>query len=194
MGQAISKKKQKSKAEGLLTQQSNFVKDAVKDSPPTERQVRQSATQNKGSPPSPRPHGQIYSTLDNAVLTAQFLVFLHQLDKADLLDAEDCGRAGELEFVLAVQQLADVPEENKLNHIHSIGSKYFKQDGLDLDNKELWNRCSEVCKEPKVSESGLSCLQSAHDKCLDKLDSLHLVFLQKYRAQSCTSQIISCLL
>jgi len=190
MGQAISKKRQKPKAEGLLTQQSNFVKEAVKDSPTSERPTAPS----KGSPPSPRPHGQISSTLDNAVMTSEFLVFLHKLDKSDMLDDDECGRAGELEFVLAVQQLEDAPEEEKSDLLHSIGRKYFKGEGLDLDNKELWNRCSEVCKEQRVSESGLGCLQDAHDKCLDKLDSLHLVFLQKFRAQSCTAQIISCLL
>ena len=64
----------------------------------------------------------------------------------------------------------------------------------DERNKELWKRCSEACSEPKVTKSGLACLQDDNEKCLDKLDTLHLVFLQKYRAQSCTSQIISCLL
>ena len=127
-------------------------------------------------------------------MTSEFLVFLHKLDKADMLDDDECGRAGELEFVIAVQQLEGAPDEKKTDLIHSIGFKYFKQDGLDLDNKELWNRCSEACSEPKVTESALACLQDAHDKCLDKLDGLHLIFLQKYRAQSCTSQIISCLL
>jgi len=190
MGQAFSKKKQKQKAEGLFTQQSNFVKEAVKDSPTPE----QSVAPKKGTPPSPRPHGQIQSTLDNPVMTSEFLVFLQKLDKADMLDDDECGRASELEFVLAVQQLETGPEEETADLVHTIGVKYFKQDGLDLDNKELWTRCSEACSELKVTESGINCLKDAHDKCLDKLDSVHLVFLQKYRAQTCTSQIISCLL
>ena len=163
---------------------------AVQDSPTSD----QPAAPRKGTPPSPKPHGQIQSTLDNAIMTSEFLVFLQKLDKADYIDDDECGRASELEFVLAVKQLEDVPEEKKAECIQSIGAKYFKHDGLDLDNKELWKRCSEACSEPKVTESGLACLQDDNDKCLDKLDTLHLVFLQKYRTQSCTSQIISCLL
>jgi len=186
MGQAFSKKKQKQKTEGLFTQQANFVKDAVKDSPdqPT----------RKATPPSPRPHGQIQATLENPTMTSEFRVFLQKLDKADMIEEDECGRASELDFVLKVQQLEDAPEEQKAAIIHSIGVNYFKQDGLDLDNKELWKRCSETCSQQTVTESGLSCLKDACDKCLDKLDSLHLVFLQKYRAQTCTAHIISCLL
>jgi len=192
MGQAFSKKKQREKPEGLLTQQSNFIKEAVQDSPPTE----QAATRRKGSPPSPRPHGQISSTLENPEMTSQFLVFLHKLDKADMLDDDECGHAGQLEFVLAVQQLEDAPEEKKVDLMKSIGVKYFKVDGLELDNKQLWNRCSQACSEPQVSDTELDALRDAHDKCLDKLDTLHMKFLQKYTktAPTCTSQIISCLL
>lgn len=190
MGQAFSKKKQRQKSEGLFTQQSNFVKEAVKDSPKPEPSV----APRKGTPPSPRPHGQIQSTLDNPTMAMEFRVFLQKLDKADMLEDDECGREGELEFVLKVQQLEEAPDEEKAELMHNIGKKYFKQDGLDLDNKELWTWCSEACSQPKVTESGIDCLKDAHDKCLDKLDSVHLVFLQKYRAQTCTAHIISCLL
>jgi len=186
MGQAFSKKKQKQKTEGLFTQQANFVKEAVKDSPdpPT----------RKATPPSPRPHGQIQATLENPTMTSEFRVFLEKLDKADMIEEDECGRVSELDFVIDVQQLEAAPEEKKATLLHSIGVKYFKQDGLDLDNKELWRRCAETCSQPTVTKSGLTCLKDASDKCLDKLDTLHLVFLQKYRAQTCTQHIISCLL
>ena len=119
-------------------------------------------------------------------MTSEFLVFLQKLDKADYIDDDECGRASELEFVLAVKQLEDVPEEKKAECIQSIGAKYFKQDGLDLDNKKLWKRCSEACSEAKETESGLACLQDAHDKCLDKLDTLqlNLALLKSYLACS----------
>jgi len=190
MGQAFSKKKQKQKAEGLFTQQANFVKDAVQESP----SLNNPSEQRNSTPPSPRPHGQILSTLENPMMTTEFLVFLHKLDKADMLEEDECGRADELEFVIAVRQAEAASDEKKAALVKEIGMKYFKQDGLDLDNKELWTRCSRVCQEDKVTETTMSNLFDAHDKCLDKLDSLHMVFLQKYRVQSCTAQIISCLL
>jgi len=190
MGQVFSKKKQKQKAEGLFTQQSNFVREALEASP----EPGESVVQRAGTPPSPRPHGQIQSTLENQIMTSEFRVFLQKLDKADMLDEDECGRASQLDFVLSVQQLDAAQEEEKSALLNIIGKKYFKQDGLELDNKDLWTRCSDACSEPAVTESGLNSLKDACDKCLDKLDRDHLVFLQKYRAQSCTSQIISCLL
>ena len=127
-------------------------------------------------------------------MTSEFRVFLEKLDKADMIEEDECGRVSELDFVIDVQQLEAAPEEKKATLLHSIGVKYFKQDGLDLDNKELWRRCAETCSQPTFTKSGLTCLKDASDKCLDKLDTLHLVFLQKYRAQTCTQHIISCLL
>lgn len=147
------------------------------------------------SSPSPPPRG-LHSTLDSPTTTKEFLTFLDQMDKATMMDEEECGRAGSLEFVLKVRDLESAPDTHKESLMKQIGEKYFRQpgEGLVLDNNELWTRCADSCSEVRMTHQGLEHLKKAHDHCLAELDEMHLLFLQQRRDQSCVAQIISCLL
>jgi len=184
MGQTISKKKEKQKREPLMTQ----MKNKTTDSSPSPR------LQGRSSP-SPPPRG-LHSTLDSPTTTKEFLTFLDQMDKATMMDEEECGRAGSLEFVLKVRDLESAPDTHKESLMKQIGEKYFRQpgEGLVLDNNELWTRCADSCSEVRMTHQGLEHLKKAHDHCLAELDEMHLLFLQQRRDQSCVAQIISCLL
>lgn len=184
MGANISKKKEKQRREPLMTQMKNKTGDS---SPSTRSHGRSS--------PSPPPRG-LHSTLSSPTTTKEFLTFLNQMDKATMMDEEECGRAGSLEFVLEVRHLESSPETKKESIMKQIGEKYFRQpgEGLVLENNELWTRCADSCSEVKVSKQGVENLRKAHDHCLAELDEMHLLFLQQRRDQSCVAQIISCLL
>eukprot|EP00090_Calanus_glacialis_P028025 TRINITY_DN4475_c0_g1_i1.p1 TRINITY_DN4475_c0_g1~~TRINITY_DN4475_c0_g1_i1.p1 ORF type:complete len:210 (-),score=41.52 TRINITY_DN4475_c0_g1_i1:369-998(-) len=199
MGQAISKKKEKQKREPLMTQMKNkttfsYILESIlqisifQDSSPSPRLKGRSS-------PSPPPRG-LHSTLDSPTTTKEFLTFLNQMDKATMMDEEECGRAGSLEFVLKVRDLESAPDTHKESLMKQIGEKYFRQpgEGLVLDNNELWTRCADSCSEIRMTHQGIEHLKKAHDHCLAELDEMHLLFLQQRRDQSCVAQIISCLL
>eukprot|EP00092_Neocalanus_flemingeri_P033817 GFUD01036771.1.p1 GENE.GFUD01036771.1~~GFUD01036771.1.p1 ORF type:complete len:208 (+),score=49.23 GFUD01036771.1:117-740(+) len=184
MGQGISKKKEKQKREPLMTQ----MKNKTGDSSPSPRPQGRSS-------PYPPPRG-LHSTLGSPTTTKEFLTFLNQMDQATMMEKEDCGRAGSLEFVLEVRHLESSPETKKESIMKQIGEKYFRQpgEGLVLENNELWTRCADSCSEVRVTKQGVENLRKAHDHCLAELDEMHLLFLQQRRDQSCVAQIISCLL
>ena len=118
------------------------------------------------------------------------------MDQTTMMDEEECGRAGSLEFVLEVRHLESAAENRKESIMKQIGEKYFRQpgEGLVLENNELWTRCADSCSECRVTKQGVENLRKAHDHCLAELDEMHLLFLQQRRDQSCVAQIISCLL
>jgi len=200
MGQNISKKKEKQKREPLMTQMKNKTGFSF-----TLESFLQISIFQDSSPSSPRPQGRsspsppprgLHSTLGSPTTTKEFLTFLKQMDEATMMDEEECGRAGSLEFILEVRHLDSAPEHKKESIMKQIGEKYFRQpgDGLVLDNDELWTRCAESCCSCTVTKQGVENLKKAHDHCLAELDEMHLLFLQQRRDQSCVSQIISCLL
>jgi len=194
MGQTISKKKEKQKREGLMTQMKNKTLDS---SPSLSLQGRSSPSprlQGRSSP-SPPPRG-LHSTLGSPATTKEFLLFLNQMDKATMMDEEECGRAGSLEFVLKVRDLESAEDTHKESLMKQIGEKYFHRpgEGLVLNNNELWTRCADSCSEVRMTQEGVEHLRKAHDHCLAELDEMHLLFLQQRRDQSCVAQIISCLL
>merc|ERR1712106_1232645 len=194
MGQTISKKKEKQKREGLITQMKNKTLDS---SPSLSLQGRSSPSprlQGRSSP-SPPPRG-LHSTLGSPTTTKEFLLFLNQMDKATMMDEEECGRAGSLEFILKVRDLESAEETHKESLMKQIGEKYFHRpgEGLVLNNNELWTRCADSCSEVRMTQEGVEHLRKAHDHCLAELDEMHLLFLQQRRDQSCVAQIISCLL
>jgi len=171
--------------ESLL--QISIFQDSSPTPPPTPQRRRGS--------PSPPPRG-LHSTLDSPTTTKEFLTFLHQMDKDTMMDEEECGRAGSLQFVLQVRDLNIAPETQKESLMKQIGEKYFRRpgEGIVLENDELWTRCADSCSEHKVTHEGLENLRKAHDHCLAELDEMHLLFLQQRRDQSCVAQIIHCLL
>merc|ERR1719427_1899622 len=64
------------------------------------------------SSPSPPPRG-LHSTLDSPTTTKEFLTFLNQMDQTTMMDEEECGRAGSLEFVLEFRLLESSSENRK---------------------------------------------------------------------------------
>merc|ERR1712106_1212619 len=89
MGQTISKKKEKQKREGLMTQMKNktlfsYTLESIlqisifQDSSPSLSLQGQSS-------PSPPPRG-LRSTLGSPTTTKEFLLFLNQMDKATMMD------------------------------------------------------------------------------------------------------------
>jgi len=194
MGQTISKKKEKQRREGLMTQMKNKTLDS---SPSLSLQGRSSPSPllQRRSSPSPPPRG-LHSTLGSPTTTKEFLLFLNQMDKATMMDEEECGRAGSLEFVLKVRDLESAEDTHKESLMKQIGEKYFHRpgEGLVLNNNELWTRCADSCSEVRMTQEGVEHLRKAHDHCLAELDEMHLLFLQQRRDQSCVAQIISCLL
>jgi len=209
MGQTISKKKEKQKREGLMTQMKNktvfsYTLESIlqisifqDSSPSLSLQGRSSPSprlQGRSSP-SPPPRG-LHSTLGSPTTTKEFLLFLNQMDKATMMDEEECGRAGSLEFVLKVRDLESAEDTHKESLMKQIGEKYFHRpgEGLVLNNNELWTRCADSCAEMRMTQEGIEHLRKAHDHCLAELDEMHLLFLQQRRDQSCVAQIISCLL
>ena len=113
-----------------------------------------------------------------------------------MIDEEECGRAGSLEFVLKVRDLESAPDTHKESLMKQIGEKYFSQpgEGLVINNNELWTRCADSCSEIRMTHHGIEHLKQAHDHCLAELDEMHLLFLQQRRDQSSVAQTISCLL
>merc|ERR1711997_762376 len=83
------------------------------------------------SSPSPPPRG-LHSTLDSPTTTKEFLTFLHEMDKATMMDEEECGRAGSLQFVLEVRDLESAEETKKESLMKQIGEKYFHRPGEGL--------------------------------------------------------------
>jgi len=209
MGQTISKKKEKQKREGLMSQMRNITafsytlesflqisifQDSSHSLSPQQPSLPSPRTRGRSSP-SPPPRG-LHSTLDSPTTTREFLTFLHEMDKATMMDEEECGRAGSLQFVLEVRDLESAEETKKESLMKQIGEKYFHRpgEGLVLNNNELWTRCADSCSEIKLTHEGIEHLRKAHDHCLAELDEMHLLFLQQRRDQSCVAQIISCLL
>jgi len=150
----------------------------------------------KSASPPPR---RLISTLETASLTREFLTFLQNMDRASLVPGQS-GRADTLQFVLEVRQLkAAEKETERLSMLEQIGQKYFSQeeDGrrLVLENKVLWQRCSEQCAKCEDTTSALENLSKAHDSLLAELDEDHLRFLKIRPAPaSCVDQVMMCLL
>ena len=119
------------------------------------------------------------------------------MDKATMVDEEECGRAGSLKFVIEVRRLESAPDTLKESLMKQIREKYFRHpgEGLVLNNNELWTRCADSCSEIPMTHHRIEeHLKQAHDHCLAELDEMHLLFLQQRRDQSCAAQNISCLL
>jgi len=177
-----------------MSQMRNITADSSHSLSPQQPSLPSPRTRGRSSP-SPPPRG-LHSTLDSPTTTREFLTFLHEMDKATMMDEEECGRAGSLQFVLEVRVLESAEETKKESLMKQIGEKYFHRpgEGLVLNNNELWTRCADSCSEIKLTHEGIEHLRKAHDHCLAELDEMHLLFLQQRRDQSCVAQIISCLL
>merc|ERR1719483_420183 len=189
MGINFSKKKDKERKEGLMTQ----MKDKTEMSPP---------------PPSPPPPPRgLQGTLTSTYLYLEFQTFLRQLDLATSghhddsgLGEEDSGeRVTSLNFLREIRRLEEMndPMSRQILTIE-IGDKFFPighhGNGLMLENNQLWNRCAEACRTRVLTKQGLEDLHKAHDSVLPELDDLHLLFLHQREEQSCVRQIISCIL
>merc|ERR1711892_75899 len=188
MGGIVSKQKKK----GLLTQSNHL----LKDSKPVKFKKQESVSPSSSE--SSQGHlGQLHSTLESPVMSDRFGEYLKNLDRADMLDEDDCGRAEQLEFVLAVQHLESCGKEEIPRLVTEIGETFFRPQGLDLDNRELWKKCKDFCLAPKENnlENGVSFLQQAHNKVLDRLEPLHFHFLTELKPQtSCTQKLIGFIL
>ena len=91
------------------------------------------------------PAGGVEATLSTASLCSEFQAYLAGLDRAALVEPEEVGRAGSLQFLLAVRQVRGSEPAARPALVRDIGLQYFPQGGLGLvlDNTELWTRSGE---------------------------------------------------
>ena len=114
--------------------------------PPTATTQRSTSSSAGSAPPSPR---SLADTLASPQLQATFLRFLQDLDLNAGIPPTHCGRAGSLQFVLAVKQL-QIQEEERIRPEDWV--RFFpsenKATGLVLNNDPgLWLRCAEATKK-----------------------------------------------
>ena len=150
--------------EGVLSQMKNLLKSPNNNNnrPIAEVQRSTSRSSSLGSPPpSPR---SLADTLASPQLQASFLKFLQDLDHNSGIPTDHCGRAGSLEFVLAVKKL-QIEEGERRNRLEDW-LRFFplenKASGLVLNNDpQLWRRCAEATKKVNLRKSNLthSCVK-----------------------------------
>ena len=156
------------------------------------------------------PVGGVEATLGTASLCSEFQAYLAGLDRAALVEPEEVGRAGSLQFLLAVRLVRGSELAARPALIRDIGVQYFPQGGLGLvlDNTELWtrsveniyigfntacNRCQTQCRATPAT--ALPLLELAHDAVLGELLGLHLQFLKDRPSPACSlTQAMACLL
>ena len=143
MGSNNSKEKPQ---EGVLSQMKNMLKTRNADPVVAKTSPHQSTSRSSSlnsTPPSPRSLGD---TLSSPQLQAQFLKFLQDLDHNGGTPPTHLGRAGSLEFVLAVRQIKDERIEPK--DWERFFPKGNKASGLVLNNDpQLWHKCSDVIRK-----------------------------------------------
>merc|ERR1711934_174816 len=184
--------------EGVLSQMKNLLKSPNNNRPvvvPAVAAVRRSTSRSSsvGSPPpSPR---TLADTLTSPKLQASFLQFLQDLDHNDpTVPPDHCGRAGSLEFALAVKQLRIGGERNRPED----WVRFFpreKATGLALNNDpQLWQRCAEATRKEELSEEDLQTLLLAREHCVRKLLKDHEEFVRQRATEKATtmSQLASC--
>ena len=139
MGSNNSKEKPQ---EGVLSQMKNMLKTRNADPVVAKTSTSRSSSLNS-TPPSPR---SLTDTLSSPQLQAQFLNFLQDLDLNGGISPTHLGRAGSLEFVLAVRQIKDERIEPK--DWERFFPKGNKASGLVLNNDpQLWHKCSDVIRK-----------------------------------------------
>merc|ERR1711953_463229 len=173
MGSNNSKEKPQ---EGVLSQMKNLLKTKNADPVVAKTSPHLSTSRSSSlnsSPPSPR---SLTDTWASPQLQAQFLNFLQDLDLNGGTPPTHLGRAGSLEFVLAVRQIKDERIEPK--DWERFFPKGNKASGLVLNNDpQLWHKCSDVIRKEKLCEEDLQALHLARDHCLRQLAREHHQFL-----------------
>merc|ERR1712223_151111 len=173
MGSNNSKEKPQ---EGVLSQMKNLLKTRNADPVVAKTSLHQSTSRSSSlnsTPPSPR---SLTDSLSSPQLQAQFLKFLQDLDHNGGTPPTHLGRAGSLEFVLAVRQIKD--ERIQPKDLERFFPKGSKASGLVLNNDpQLWHKCSDVIRKEKLSEEDLQALHLARDHCLRHLTREHHQFL-----------------
>jgi len=188
MGNIVSKKKEKERKQGLMKQMQS--KAGEKDD----------NANGPGPGPVPAsvpggPVGGVEATLGTASLCSEFQAYLAGLDRAALVEPEEVGRAGSLQFLLAVRLVRGSELAARPALIRDIGVQYFPQGGIGLvlDNTELWTRCQTQCRATPAT--ALPLLELAHDAVLGELLGLHLQFLKDRPSPACSlTQAMACLL
>ena len=125
------------------------MKNLLKNKPivaPAATTQRSTSSSVGSAPPSPR---SLADTLASPQLQASFLQFLQDLDHNAGIPPTHCGRAGSLQFVLAVKQL-QIQGEERIRSEDWV--RFFpsenKATGLVLNNDPgLWLRCAEATKK-----------------------------------------------
>merc|ERR1719397_1464012 len=161
---------------------------------PTSTTTQRPTSSSVGSaPPSPR---SLADTLASPQLQASFLQFLQDLDHNSGIPPTHCGRAGSLQFVLAVKQL-QIQEEERIRPEDWV--RFFpsenKATGLVLNNDPgLWHRCAEATKKDELSEEDVQALLLARDHCVKQLSREHQQFLVQRASEKATtiSKLASC--
>ena len=144
--------------EGVLSQMKTLLRSPNNNNRPMAVGQRStSRTTSLGSPPpSPR---TLADTLASPQLQESFLKFLQDLDHNSGIPTDHCGRAGSLEFVLAVKQFQI--EEGERRNRSEDWLRFFPRDnktsGLVLNNDpQLWRRCAEATRKVRLRKSNLS--------------------------------------
>ena len=138
--------------EGVLSQMKNLLKGSNNRPtvPAAGTGVSTLRLNSVGSaPPSPR---TLADTLSSPQLRENFQQFLKHLDANAGTPPNHCGRAGSLEFVLAVKQIAQSQEGNRPEE----WIQFFPTDntGLVLNNDpNLWRRCAEATKKVLIHKT-----------------------------------------
>jgi len=183
--------------EGVLSQMKTLLKSPNNNRPVVAPvAVPQRSTSRSSSvgspPPSPR---SLSDTLASPQLQASFLQFLQDLDHNAGIPPDHCGRAGSLEFVLAVKQLQIEAERNRPEDWVRFFPPENKATGLVLNNDpQLWLRCAEATRKEELTEDDLQALLLARDHCLRKLSREHQEFLRQRASEKATamSKLASC--
>jgi len=182
--------------EGVLSQMKTLLKSPNNNNRPMAVAQRStSRTTSLGSPPpSPR---SLADTLASPQLQESFLKFLEDLDHNSGIPPDHCGRAGSLEFVLAVKQFQI--EEGERRNRSEDWLRFFPRDnktsGLVLNNDpQLWRRCAEATRKEELTEEDLQALLLARDHCVKQLSREHQQFLVQRATEKATamSKLASC--
>ena len=147
MGAKLSKERPQ---EGVLSQMKNLLKSPNNNLPVVAPvPVAQRSTSRSSSvcsrPPSPR---FLEDTLASPQLQASFLQFLKDRDHNAGIPPDHCGRAENLEFLLAVEKLQIGGGRNRPEDWVKFFPPENEATGLVLDNdRQLWLRCAEATRK-----------------------------------------------
>ena len=204
--------KERPQQEGVLNQMKNLLKNKPIVAAAATTTQRSTSSSVGSAPPSPR---SLADTLASPQLQASFLQFLQDLDHNAGIPPTHCGRAGSLQFVLAVKQL-QIQEEERIRSEDWV--RFFpsenKATGLVLNNDPgLWLRCAEATKkvfqtssltyfmfftfpflQDELSEEGMQALLLAREHCVKQLSREHQQFLVQRASEKATtiSKLASC--